>query len=337
MVVINWLKGNDTVDRGEYEPGSEVEIRSVFHTENVDAYEIYERPPKVLKFFERADRWATSLPARPLAPVPGRYHTEKNWRLPRPPDNHKKNGRLTFVAKVGNASSGIITSASMLISSEVLKDNTEDSLKGSLESKLPGAKGTVEAAHKSGRERTINFKVQPTLDPEVEIRLLQGGEVRAHIDELVDEWFEGSAERSAAKDVLRGGLAEYFNGGRQLKFDPVRTTLVPPDAVSYPLPVTASDNLRAVMCLQVDDLEHNTTTISEPRFITVVNEHIVMSDLVPVLFDDQTKALAKMFSDQLRSSSDGQLSAEATKLGAQLVDVLGTGDVDDVIALVSLK
>lgn len=336
MVVINWLKDNDTVDRGEYKPGSEVEIRSVFHTDDVDAYQVYERPPKMLKLFAREDRWATALPAKPLAPVQGRFHTANMWKLPAPKD--KKDGRLTFVAKVGDASSGTISSASMLITSEVHKSKAENRGKLSGKTKpLPGTEAAFEVEHKSSDESTIDITVAPTLDPEVEIKLLQGDDVRAHVAGLVAEWFEeGSAERSSATDAIDNALTEYVEDAWSIEFPTQHLHLSPPDAVTFPLRIPPSDGLRAVICLQVDDLDHKTTTISEPRFITVVDGQIVMSDLVPSLFDDQTRALAKEFSGHLQGDGE-KLSTKAADLGAQLVDVLGTSDIDDVVALLSLQ
>ena len=61
-----------------------------------------------------------------------------------------------------------------------------------------------------------------------------------------------------------------------------------------------------------------------------------MSDLVPSLFDDQTRALAKEFSGHMQGDGE-KLSSKAADLGAQLVDVLGTSDIDDVVALLSFQ
>ncbi|WP_162625518.1 hypothetical protein [Mycolicibacterium llatzerense] len=251
-----------------------------------------------------------------------------------PAPENTKAGRLTFIARVGDASSGTITSSSMLITSELRKHKAENREKLSGETKpLPGTKAAFELEHKSSDENTIEIKVKPTLDPDVEILLLQGDDVRAHIDGLIDEWFEeGSRDRSIVSDDIDEVLTEYIDGAWSIEFPIRRLHLSPPDVATFSLRIPPTDGLRAVMCLQVNDLDHKTTTISEPRFITGIGERIVMSDLVPKLFDEHTQALAKGFSSDLWNNG-GKLNPEIRELGAQLVEVLGTGDIDDVIAL----
>lgn len=191
--------------------------------------------------------------------------------------------------------------------------------------------------HKSSDESTIDITVAPTLDPEVEIKLLQGDDVRTHVAGLVAEWFEeGSAERSSATDAIDNALTEYVEDAWSIEFPHPAPPFEPAGCRDILTAHPPSDGLRAVICLQVDDLDHKTTTISEPRFITVVDGQIVMSDLVPSLFDDQTRALAKEFSGHLQGDGE-KLSSKAADLGAQLVDVLGTSDIDDVVALLSLQ
>ena len=335
MVIINWLKANCAVDRGTFKPGSQLEIRSLYHTDAPEAYDVFEVPPKIL-WFTRRDRLIASLPAKPLVPIQGRYHTANLWMLPAPKD--KKNGRLTFVARTSDASSGTITSASMLITSEVQNTNTENTADASAKTTLiPGTDASLKLGRKSEKKTEIKFHVEPTLDPPVQIRLLQGIDVRIHIDKLVSEWFEEeSGARSDAEELLAEALGEYFDGPWPVSFTPVKTELAPPEVVSYTMPIELSDNLRAVVCLQIDDLQHGTRTISEPRFITEVGGRVILSDLVPMLFDEQTQRLAKMFSNQLWNNG-GELDPETRELGAPLVEVLGTSDIDDVIALLGAE
>ncbi|MUM03374.1 hypothetical protein B5P44_00875 [Mycobacterium sp. CBMA 213] len=222
----------------------------------------------------------------------------------------------------------------MLITSEHYQheDENREKLTGEVKP-APGTKAALELEHRSRNESTIEVKVKPTLDPDVEILLFHGRDVRAHIEGLVDEWFEeGSGERSTVSDAIDEALAEYIDGAWSIEFPTQRLHVGPPDEVTFSLRIPLFDGLRAVMCLQVNDLDNKTTTISDPRFITGVGERIVMSDLVPKLFDDQTQTLAKTFSDQLWNNG-GELSPETEGLGAQLVEALGTGDIDDVIAL----
>lgn len=330
MVVINWLKGNFTVDRGTFKPGSELELRSVYHKDTPEAYEVYEVLPKIL-WFARKDRRIATLPAKPLEPLQGRYHTANLWRLPAPAN--KKNGLLTFVAKVGDVYSGTITSSSMQIATNTRRTKSEDSLKGALEAKFPGGKGSVEAGHKSSDEGEITVQVAPTLDPEVAIRLLQGDEVGTHILELINDWFEeDSAESRYIESHVVNALGSYLKGPR-IEFDYIKTKLVPPEKASFTIPITLSANLKTVVCLQVDDLDHDTTTISEPRFITAAGGRIVMSDLVPALFDERTQQLVQEFTEQLQ----GGRKQPDPELSAQLIDVVGTNDVGDLAALLGLS
>jgi hypothetical protein len=222
----------------------------------------------------------------------------------------------------------------MQITSEVHKRQTESSAEGAGTFKpAPGTELSTKFGHKRKDDAEVIFNVLPTQDPKVDIRLLQGGEVEAHIAELVDDWLaQASDEPQVADGTFSTRIADYFVS-KPAEFESRRTHLEPPDSSSFSVRITPSDRLRAVMCLQIDDLDNETTTISEPRFITEVNGIIVVSDLVPQLFDDHVRSVAQRFS---QARTVDQLSPEAIALGAQLVDELGTSDIDDAIALLSL-
>lgn len=332
MVVINWRKGSHVVDGGGIRPGSVLTLTSHGHTKEFDAYEVYERLPKFL-WIARKDQWVTGLPARQLPPQQGRYTLVNPWQLPPPRD--RKNGRRTFFAVAEGVVSATIESTAMHITSEVHKRQTESNAEAEGEVKpAPGTELSVKFGHTRKDDAEVIFNVLPTQDPEVEIRLLQADEVQAHIAELVDNWFGQSSDAPHAADgTFSTGIKHYFSSG-PAEFESRRTHLGPPDSLSLSVRIAPSDGLRAVMCLQVDDIDNETTTISEPLFITEVNGTVVVSDLVPALFDDQVRSLAQRFS---QARAKDQLSAETTALGARLVDDLGTSDIDDAIALLGLQ
>ena len=332
MVVINWRKGQNIVDGGGIRPGSAVTLTSRGHTEVFDAYEIYERLPKFL-WIARKDQWVTGLPARPLPPEQGRYTLVNPWQLPPPKD--RENGRRKFFATAAGVVSATIESTAMRITSESRKTQTESTAEASGKFKpAPGTELSGKVGHKRKDDKEVIFGVLPTQDPRVEIRLLQAEDVQAHIAKLVDDWFgQSSDDPHVAGGTFSDGIADYFDSS-PAEFEPLSREIGPPDSLSIPVRITPSGGLRAAMCLQIDDIDNQTTTISEPQFITEVDGTIVVSDLVPALFDDDVKSLAERFS---QAGTKDQLSPEAGDLGAQLVVLLGTSDLDDAIALLSLQ
>jgi len=111
-----------------------------------------------------------------------------------------------------------------------------------------------------------------------------------------------------------------------------------------PLVVTLEVNpeagLRAVLCLQVHDLDHGTTTITDPLFLTTVQDRIITSDLLADLLSDDALDIFREL-----ESAHGDQDELARCLRIPLVDLtsrldaavaeLGTPDLVDAMELLS--
>jgi hypothetical protein len=339
-VIVNWYKGRLIADHNTFLSRSPVELRSLGHSEELAEYEIYERLPKFLhKWRGYHQVFMDHLPAAPLPPMTGRYHSRGKWMLPSP---SRSDGRRRLIAAAAGSVSGEIESADMLISSrsdEKVQDITlggEVGL-GWLQLKLPSL------FHKSTRKQ-IEYVISPPKDPRVEVRTLQADEAREHLVRLESQWADGSPESSSdipgpasSARSLPGDIADYFRD--RVAGD---ATLICEIGPSSPLIVSVeigfSDDLRSVLCLQVRDLETDKTTTTDPLFLTAARGKIVVSDLSPGLLGDDAQDLLQALSDfhgdqeELARSLDIDSAVLESRLGAA-VNELGTSGLDDAVAL----
>lgn len=336
QVIINWYKGKVIVDNGGVLSRSLVELRSLRHTEELTQYEIYERLPKIIRKQQRyREVFRGPLPATALPPETGRYHSRAKWELP---SSDKSDGRRRFIARAAESVSAEIESAEMIIGSR--KDGKTTDINVGGEAKLQWLQLRLPSLFHRTASSTVEYIIHPPRDPLVQVRILQGDDVREHLMVLESEWTEDPSERSSDRS-LSDDIADYFRD-RPARDAILTFEIGPSTPLIMSVEIGSSDDLRGVLCLEVRDLEAGTRTTTDPRFLTSVEGKIIASDLPPGLLSDDAldllRALYDFHGDQRELARSMQIDSEDLRSRlASAVNEFGTSSIDDAIVLSSIN
>ena len=330
-VTINWHKGKNIVDNDHLMSHSPVDLRSYGHTAVLESYAIYEQVPKILQKL-RGDKevFRRDWPAKALPPAQGRYRTANSWELPSP---QKSGGKRRFVAKAGDGISAEITSADIFIAPKKRRDEKGTDLGGTAKAHGFGLK--LPSLFHWKRETIFDYIVSAPKDPLVEVRVLQGDQVRDYLTELATEWTGGEADGTG----LPGELEVYWS---QELVHPatLRCAIDTETPLTISVEVDASFDVRAALCLRVCDVDANNMTTSDPLFVTGVGDRIVISDLPPSLLSEEALGLLRSLaavagSVQALASAFQRDEAELADEVETVIGEVGTDSLTDALALIA--
>jgi hypothetical protein len=344
-VHISWYKGKHTVNSNSLLAGTAVELRSQVHANEPDGYSIFELLPKFLHVWRGyKDVPAGFEPARQLPPLVGRYRSAGKWELP---DPKRDDGKRTYVARIDGAQSFPITSVGTLIKS---RRSTTDATYGGDNAEVSGhgIKLKLPAIFRRNKNTVVEYVFRKAHDPWVEIELLQGNAVAEHLARLELQW--GSRLDS---DETMGALANYgylmehlpndtraYFADRPVGGGILTCRLGPRTPITLTAEVGHRDDLRAVICAQIRDLESGSIATTEPMFFTSIGGQVIITDLPASLVSQSSVRVLQSYKnaggnrEELALRQDQDIETVGERLRAA-VDEIGADSLDDAVALIS--
>jgi hypothetical protein len=235
------------------------------------------------------------------------FESSPVWKLP---DPRKQTGRTTFQASArpNGEHSGPIHSALLFI--EEMDEGYDFAIEPQGQVSPHGI--VFKPVGHFARHKRRKWKIRKPDDPQIEVRLLQAGEVFDYIVAIEAE-LANTFERSAGvADDMPSAARSYFE--TQLwPTDPIQAFVGPASPVDVEIFLPVQDGLRTAFALEVLDLENRTVSRTEPLFATGLGEDLIISDLpVSLLREEPRELLARL------ASSGEDLGALADNLGIDI-------------------
>ena len=344
-VHISWYKGKKSVNNNSLLAGTAVELRSQVHSNEPDGYSIFELLPKFLvgwsgrKEVPASFEYASQLPLRV-----GYYRSAKQWELP---DPKRVDGKRTYIARIDDVRSFPIASVGTRINSR--RSTTDTTFGGdNAEVAAHGIKLKLPAIFRRKKNTVIEYSFRKPQDPWVEIQLLQGNDVAEHLARLELQWdSQLDSDESLGTGGNYGHLMEnlpeearvYF-GERPVGEGILTCRIGPRTPITLTAEVGHRDDLKAVICAQIRDLESGSIATTEPMFFTSIRGQVIITDLPASLVSQSSVQILQSYSnaggnkEELAWRQGQDMETVEERLRAA-VDEIGADSLDDAVALIA--
>ncbi|MFL6098591.1 MAG: hypothetical protein ACJ71T_01400 [Actinomycetales bacterium] len=342
---INWIKSatGKNVDGSTLLAGSELHLVSRYHLFDPNQYIVERLIPKMWwRLWGKETVPVTRLDAM-MDGVPGsrggRFRSDPIWKLPAI-DNESGLGKFQARTDSDDALSGVVMSSRMWLNRRGKSSKKTGEIGGRLSVGLARIGPEVEGRTVKEEE----WGVEVVEDPWVQITVLQGPQVLAHLLELEQALGQelDLREMPGLQD-LSGDAFSYFVDEPIQPFS-LQYRLEPKEPLLIGIGLPATADLRAAFCVRVESLEDGSVATSEPRFFTNVSDLTIATDLTIDMLRPEPRNLLFRFSEahfDLPQLSAEMQSAEpliwsrlvdaATELGAASISeaalLAGTADL----------
>lgn len=337
---ITWMKITTSMS-GPLPPETKLWLRSSGLNPSPTRYNIYRVNPKPWwkVFGEHTLEPTQTIDAIPLVGAPqdpgGVYRSVADWGLGGP---NKQTGRADFQAWTDSdtAYSGIMSSAYVWVATAEQANSWGWQAGGDV---ATTGIGKVRADISGKISKKQKYKVRAPLDPDVQIRVLQGPAVLSYLEDADAEISElNKAIGGATIDLLRH--SGYFEA-TPLEESLFKATIGPDAGFDVDIELPEAEGLRAALAVEVRDNDDDALLArSNPLFVTNVGDRLVLTDLTSDLLRDQP---FKLLTEFVQYASDVESLAAARNQAIddtwrELVAAtteLGAGSVGDAAAFVA--
>jgi len=292
---MNWFDPlkRRSVDGSMLPSDTGVRLSSRHHITPPSQYIVYRELPKSFWAFWGADREeVTRLDAMAQAGSPvtlgSRYFSEPLWNLPAPP---KQSGFITFRAwtDTEDASSGTLGSARIWLE----EISSSGRVGASAGASISGPSLSIGPEVSADRDFERHWRVRVVEDPWVQISVLQAELVLDHLRLLANEYQDGALQPHRGIWELPDDTLTYFID-RPLEDVFLTHQLQPEEPLTIAVRVQDRHDLKAAICLRVQNLEDGSVTTTPPIFLTHFRDRLFASDLTIETFRQEARDLLLM-------------------------------------------
>jgi len=330
-MIIHWWdvwKG-ELADGHLRSPNTPLRLRSEHHYQPPVNYEIYRLPPKFLGKLRRS-KWVSTIDAGVAAnPSSSVYWSIEDWPLD---DPEPQNVVSFFEARVFDHLGKRIRARSASIRSGLLSVDEQ------IRSRKfhGGIGGLVHGFHLGGGGevvRTETWVARAPVDPRVEISLMHGEELLAHLSEVANHFEDQGPEDDLEEQGPEGNFEEQgpANFSEMLGQDGATYFVDEPSPampdlsqrlegvvgagppVTIEVQVGRSETLRTAYAVKLQDVESGYITISDPVFLTAIRGEIIKTHLPLSLLSQGASQVLRAFAE-----AGGEVSVVAEQYGSAI-------------------